>query len=100
MKFNSLKRQNITLFRVCQEALANIALYADTSKAKLTVNWQPDRLLIVIKDFGRGFDVDGALSKASGLSAIIERMHLIDGECMISSQINEGTTIEISLPLI
>ena len=48
------EKENITLFRVCQEALANIALYADTSKAKLTVNWDPDRLLIIITDFGRG----------------------------------------------
>lgn len=94
------EKENITLFRVCQEALANIALYADTSKAKLIVHWDPDRLLIVIKDVGRGFDVDGALSKTTGLSAIIERMELINGECMISSQINEGTTIEIALPLI
>jgi signal transduction histidine kinase len=94
------EKENITLFRVCQEALANIALYADTSKAKLIVHWDPDRLLIVIKDVGRGFDVGGALSKTTGLSAIIERIHLINGECMISSQINEGTTIEIVLPFI
>ena len=94
------EKENITLFRVCQEALANIALYADTSKAKLTVNWNPDRLLIIITDFGRGFDVSGVLSEPTGLSAIIERMHLINGKCMISSQINEGTTIEITLPFI
>jgi two-component system sensor histidine kinase NreB len=93
------EKENITLFRVCQEALANIALYADSSKAKITVHWDSDKLVIIIKDFGRGFDVSGALSKPTGLSAIKERMHLIDGECIISSKMNEGTTIEISLPL-
>ncbi|WP_338471554.1 histidine kinase [Niallia sp. XMNu-256] len=94
------EKESITLFRVCQEALANIALYADTSKAKIIVRWGPDTVEIVIKDFGRGFDVNGALSKPTGLLAIKERMRLINGECMVSSQINEGTTIEISLPLL
>ena len=98
-EFKLSEKENITLFRVCQEALANIALYADTSVAKLIVHWEPDRLLIVIKDFGKGFDVSGALNKSMGLAAIIERMHLIDGECIISSKVNEGTSIEISLPI-
>jgi signal transduction histidine kinase len=93
------EKESITLFRVCQEALANIAMFADTAKAKISFSWEMNKLLIVIKDFGKGFEVDSALSKSTGLAAMIERVHLIKGECIISSKINEGTSIEISLPL-
>lgn len=93
------EKESITLFRVCQEALANIAMFADTSMARIAFIWETDRLLIVIKDFGKGFKVDLALSKSTGLAAMIERMNLIKGVCTISSKINEGTSIEISLPL-
>lgn len=93
------EKESITLFRVCQEALENIVMFADTAKAKLSLSWETDKLLIVIKDFGKGFEVDLALSKSTGLAAMIERVHLINGDCIISSKINEGTSIEISLPL-
>lgn len=33
-------RDSITLFRVCQEALVNIARYADTMKASIIFKWK------------------------------------------------------------
>lgn len=94
------EQRNIAVFRVCQEALANAAKYADTSRVKINFFWEEKGLKIVIKDFGRGFNYeecnDGRLS---GLAAMKERMFLAGGGCAISSKIGEGTTIEISLPL-
>lgn len=55
--------------------------------------------MIMIKDSGKGFDVETALNKSSGLAAMSERMHLIGGKCIIFSKIDDGTSIEISLPL-
>ncbi|MET3320720.1 UNVERIFIED_ORG: two-component system sensor histidine kinase NreB [Peribacillus simplex] len=92
-------RDSITLFRVCQEALVNIARYADTMKASIIFNWKKSRLLIMIKDSGKGFEVETAMNKSSGLAAMSERMHLIGGKCTIFSKIDKGTSIEISLPL-
>ncbi|MDV7766648.1 sensor histidine kinase [Peribacillus sp. CSMR9] len=92
-------RESITLFRVCQEALVNIARYADTMKASILFKWKKSRLLIMIKDSGKGFEVETAMNKSSGLAAMSERMHLIGGKCFIFSKIDEGTSIEISLPL-
>ncbi|WP_148358583.1 sensor histidine kinase [Peribacillus simplex] len=92
-------RDSITLFRVCQEALMNIARYADTTKASIIFKWKKSRLFIMIKDSGKGFEVETAMNKLSGLAAMSERMHLIGGKCIIYSKIDEGTSIEISLPL-
>lgn len=90
--------QNITLFRVCQEALANIAKYADTLKVDLTIVWEDSLLTIEIKDFGNGFDTEKE-KKTTGLAAMNERMNLIGGKCVINSKLGEGTTINIFLPL-
>ncbi|MEC0275877.1 sensor histidine kinase [Peribacillus simplex] len=92
-------RDSITLFRVCQEALVNIARYADTTKASIIFKWEKNMLLIMIKDSGKGFEVEAAMNKLSGLAAMCERMHLIGGNCTIFSKIDDGTSIEISLPL-
>ena len=92
-------RDSITLFRVCQEALVNIARYADTTKASIIFKWKKSMLLILIKDSGKGFEVETAMNKLSGLAAMSERMHLIGGKCNVFSKIDNGTSIEISLPL-
>jgi signal transduction histidine kinase len=91
------ERNNIAVFRVCQEALANIAKYADTSNVKINFTWKEKKLMITIHDFGKGFQPEDHHS--SGLAAMKERMLLTGGQCVISSKIGEGTTIELSLPV-
>jgi signal transduction histidine kinase len=95
------EQHNIAVFRVCQEALANIAKYADTSNVKIHFVWNENSLQIKIYDFGRGFLLEEHAGniQLSGLAAMKERMLLAGGECIISSKIGEGTSIEIFLPL-
>lgn len=95
------ERNSVAVFRVCQEALANIAKYADTSEVKINFYWIKDELKITIHDFGKGFQPVDTVDHlpSSGLAAMKERMHLTGGECKISSKIGDGTLIEISLPL-
>ncbi|MCM3707608.1 MULTISPECIES: sensor histidine kinase [Cytobacillus] len=93
------ERERITLFRVCQEALANIARYADTMSAGICLRWEPGQLSITIKDNGKGFDVDAAMKSSAGIAAMMERMLLINGKCVISSKVGAGTSIDITLPL-
>jgi signal transduction histidine kinase len=88
---------SIAIFRVCQEALSNIAQYADTSNVKMTFVWLENSLQITIKDYGRGFDLNE--NQSFGIAAMKERMFLTGGDCVVFSKIGEGTSIEISLPL-
>lgn len=96
------ERANIAVFRVCQEALANIAKYADTSKTNMIFLWTETELKITIHDFGKGFHLEehDHPHLSSGLAVMKERMHLTGGKCRISSKIGEGTSIELSLPLL
>jgi signal transduction histidine kinase len=94
------EKDSIAVFRVCQEALSNIAKYADTANVKITFIWTINMLTITIHDFGQGFqpEVQANSNQTSGLAAMKERMLLTGGQCLISSKIGEGTSIEISLP--
>ncbi|WP_147533063.1 sensor histidine kinase [Bacillus marasmi] len=91
------EEQNIALFRVCQEALANIAKYADTSRAIIMFSWTSGHLNISITDFGKGFSEADINESSFGLAAMKERMQLIGGNCHITSKIGKGTTVEIGL---
>jgi signal transduction histidine kinase len=93
------KLQNITLFRVCQEALTNIAKYADTSEATMNVIWDLDGIQINIQDKGKGFDLEQYGESSSGLAAMKERMILVGGTCSISSKEGQGTTVQLQLSL-
>ncbi|MFK9095140.1 sensor histidine kinase [Bacillus salipaludis] len=94
------ERNRIAVFRVCQEALANIAKYADTSNVKMNFIWNKAELKITIHDFGQGFQLEEHNDQhhSSGIAAMKERMLLTGGQCTISSKIGEGTSIELSLP--
>lgn len=93
------ERERITLFRVCQEALANIARYADTVTAEMTFIWSPDALKVLIRDEGKGFDMEKGMKQSTGLAAMKERMHIIGGEWFLSTAIGAGTLIELHLPI-
>ncbi|MDR7077101.1 two-component system sensor histidine kinase NreB [Neobacillus niacini] len=95
------EQSSVAVFRVCQEALTNIAKHADTSNVKLSLIWKENELKISIVDFGGGFELDELeMNPVSlGVAAMMERMLLTGGHCVISSKIGEGTSVEISLPL-
>lgn len=89
----------LQIYRIIQEALTNIIKYAKAHAAKITVVEGNDKIVIEIRDNGKGFDVKQALNsgKAFGLHNIIERSRVIGGEANISSSA-EGTVITINIP--
>ncbi|MEW9050904.1 MAG: ATP-binding protein [Neobacillus sp.] len=95
------EKASISVFRVCQEALTNIAKYADTCNVSLEIHWSESELKVAIIDFGKGFHPEEITSQtyALGIEAMKERMLLAGGTCVISSRIGEGTSIMISLPI-
>lgn len=95
------EQNRVAVFRVCQEALVNIAKYADTSNVQMDFTWSENELTISIFDFGTGFQPENLEKNPYklGIAAMKERMLLTGGQCVISSKIGEGTTIEISLPI-
>jgi len=95
------ERKSMAVFRVCQEALINIAKYADATCASIRFTWEEKSVKIQIEDYGKGFDVIEVMKRNhfTGIAAMKERMVLADGKCHVTSEPANGTTVSISLPI-
>lgn len=90
----------LQLYRIIQEAVNNIIKYSKAEAAIITLNEYKEKLIIEIKDNGKGFNVKETLSsnKSFGLHNIIERSKAINGNATITSS-NNGTIINIEIPI-
>lgn len=92
-----------TVFRIIQEALTNIAKYAESKNVSIIVGYRDSSLIAIIEDDGTGFDVDRIMSspndKNLGLLGMSERALLIGGKIVIESEPGAGTTIFLEVPL-
>ncbi|QQK74760.1 sensor histidine kinase [Salicibibacter cibarius] len=91
------EQKSLNVFRVCQEALINIAKYAEVATASLQFTWEEETLKIVIEDAGKGFDAKDV--QFLGIAAMKKRMRLAEGDFQLSSQLGKGTKIMLSLSI-
>jgi len=93
----------IAAYRIVQEALTNVARYADVDVVNLHVwlNRRTKALCIQVEDKGSGFDYQEVLDNwgASGLIGMQERAVLLGGRLEINSTPGRGTMLEATLPL-
>ncbi len=90
-----------TVYRIVQEALTNVARYAEVNKASVRV-WADSQLMHVhVEDQGVGFDPEAALAAgaSSGLVGMRERALLLGGQLELESAPGNGTRITAELPL-
>ena len=89
----------LTIYRVVQEALTNIARYAG-DEVSVTVDLQQtsQQLLLIISDNGRGCDLQ-KIRCGFGLMAMRERIEALAGKFTVSSAPDAGLKLELSIPL-
>ena len=89
----------ITLYRIVQEALNNIAKHSGANHVKIKFQITNHLLQLVIEDNGKGFDVAAGKSRefitrnSMGLETMEERVHLSAGRFQIESLKSKGTAI-------
>jgi PAS domain S-box-containing protein len=92
----------ISLFRIAQEALANVSKYARAGRVDISVEWDDDELRMSILDDGIGFDPDTVITTDRppgwGLTGMAERAEALGGSCQIISQPGQGTRIIVTAP--
>lgn len=95
---------SLTVFRIVQEALNNVAKHAKAKNAGIHLDFQQNGLRLYIFDDGAGFDTEKLkerhedISGGFGLVSMRERIELLDGEMIISSEPGKGTRLNISIP--
>jgi signal transduction histidine kinase len=80
---------------VVSEALANVARHAEATRAQVAVARAGDRLVVEVRDDGRG----GAdASRGTGLQGLRERVTGLGGTLHVLSPVGGPTTISVELP--
>ena len=85
------------VFRVVQEAVRNASRHSGAHQVRIFIRENPGTLLVSIQDDGRGFDP----SQESGLGILgmQERAVRLHGSLKVSSKMQKGTSVALSLPL-
>jgi two-component system sensor histidine kinase UhpB len=87
------------LFRIYQEALTNAVRHANAHEISSQLQWQDNRIILEVKDNGKGMGPESNGKKTFGLLGIKERTFLMGGRFEIKSLPGAGTTIMISIPV-
>lgn len=93
--------QQASIYRILQESLNNVLKHSGATRVDVKISVVGNSLRLSIKDNGVGFD--GRLNvfrqSTGGLYGIRNRVILLMGTCRIKSKPNNGTTIQIDLPI-
>lgn len=94
----------VALFRVAQEALANVGRHAGATRAGLTLSYMDDVVVLDVVDDGCGFDPATVTGPAGGsgfgMGAMEQRVRRVSGTLEIESAPGEGTAVSASVPAI
>jgi signal transduction histidine kinase len=85
-----------TAYFVVAEALANVGKYAEASQASVRIAHQDDRLVVEVRDDGRG---GAEPANGSGLRGLADRVGALDGRFELDSSPGWGTRVRAELPL-
>jgi NarL family two-component system sensor histidine kinase LiaS len=86
-----------TLFRVAQEALANISRHSAATAAEVHLAYEAQQVALTIADNGHGFQTGAVNGKGLGLRSMRERVEALGGHWAIESGPSRGTKIEAHL---
>ena len=87
---------HIGFYRIAQEACHNINKHANASQVWLTLQREPDRVILVIRDNGQGFDPAATPAEGLGLRIMRERAAAIGAKLTLESSPGQGVQITVT----
>lgn len=93
-------KRSTAIYRICQEALTNVARHAKARRVNVRLMAQGDVLHFELADDGIGFDPATPAGRSLGLLSMRERAREIGGELRIESSPGQGTRLVLSAPLL
>lgn len=88
------------VFRIVQEALANVAKHAGATEVAVVIGSLPGEITLSVRDNGRGFLTGMPRKRQSlGLMGLHERAQLLNGCVSIDSKPGQGTRVGVTIPL-
>ena len=86
------------IYRIMQEALANVARHSSAGSVDVTLNFQADSVVFTIVDDGLGFDTQKQYA-GMGLYSMRERAETLNGRFDIESKPGLGTKVCVTFPI-
>jgi signal transduction histidine kinase len=81
-------------YRICQEAMTNVARYAEASRVSVVLKTDRDVLSLSVRDDGKGFDTQGLSElEGVGIAGMRERAALAGGNLEVVSEKGKGCHI-------
>jgi signal transduction histidine kinase len=88
-------------FRILQESLTNIVRHANATRVKVELRLNGGWLSLTVRDNGCGLPPGGRNKYGSfGLVGIEERIVILGGTCAVFSEVDGGTTVTVSAPVV
>jgi signal transduction histidine kinase len=87
------------IFRVAQEALANIGRHARPNRVTVQLDSAGGHVRLAIQDDGSGFDLNQA-ARGMGISNMRARAEELGGTFELQAQPGGGTTVRLSIPYV
>jgi signal transduction histidine kinase len=90
------------VLRTARGALANVIEHAAASRAAVSLTFQPDAVILDVRDDGRGFDptrVRANGDRGRGLAGLADRARAHGGTLAVESAPGAGTAVAVLLPL-
>jgi PAS domain S-box-containing protein len=94
------KERATALFRVCQEALTNVARHARATEVEIRLGTKAKAVVLEVRDNGQGITAEEMTNpKSLGLMGMRERVLLLGGTCDIGGDSKKGTKVTVTVPL-
>lgn len=91
-------KYEVALFRLVQESVQNALKHADATEIKVRLEIKNSMVTVIVRDDGKGFDVNERKAESFGLIGMRERVEILDGKLAIDSKIGAGTVVLIQVP--
>ncbi len=88
------------LYRVAQEALANVSRHSAASRVEIALDYGPEAVALRVADNGRGFDLAAVEGRGLGLTSMRERTAALGGVLQVQSAVGQGTRIVVQVPVL
>jgi two-component system, NarL family, sensor histidine kinase UhpB len=96
--FHLSQEGEITIYRVVQESLTNIARHAQASRVAVSLENGAESVVLRVIDNGRGFSEDSTRQRVGGLRGMRERAVLAGGVLAIKPGPHGGSEIRLEVP--
>lgn len=89
----------VTLLRVAQEALSNVAKHSRAKQVRVTLSYMEDMVSLDVKDDGRGFD-ERSVNGGFGLTTMRQRIAGLHGNLAVETADGAGTALSATVPVL